>query len=655
VTPTRRGGGRVVSALLFASVLVGAAPSWADLFLAPSSHPVGGFTRAIESADFDGDGRPDIVVWTLGGNPPNTPHGSLTVFLSNPDGTFRPPVSSEIPGMTALLAVADLDGDGRADVVVSAFGETITCWNNARTFSGCSALPGSAANLEFFAVADLNGDGRPDLVFSERERAVIDVLLGGPPDPNDRSHLLFAPPLLFQMDALPHALQVADMDGDGRPDVVVLTGDSAQTAVRVLYGDGTGGLSAGPLLTLGGSRLATSLAIGDLTGDGRPDIVTANSGSNTVTVIRNDRAGLSVAFDSGFVADPPSVRLADVNGDGFLDVVAGAAEASTVAVALGNGDGTLRPPQTYAGADFGNGSVAIADFDGDGLPDLASGGAHSLSIAVLRHSSTLHVDAGPDQAVLSAGAADVTLAATVVYSDPQVTLRWREGRHALGTGPVLVVPVSLGAHVLTVEATASDGALASDTVSVTVSGSFASQKSVDALAAPVKAFGVPLQEATARTLLDDVTNQDLLTSALLTFVQTQLDVTVGSRASSKDLGAAVLDLKAAGLTQADLDGLSAGVGAVVAGARKELMRAAIEGALARGETVALYMVPAARGGVLETVRGVVAAAIAGQHAPDRATRRAQGVLSRGDAELAAGNAGAAYRDFVDAYQTIARP
>jgi hypothetical protein len=299
--------------------------------------------------------------------------------------------------------------------------------------------------------------------------------------------------------------------------------------------------------------------------------------------------------------------------------------------------------------------VAIADFDGDGLPDLATGGSDSLSIALLRHAPALRVDAGPDQAVTAAGAADITLSATVVYSDPQVTLRWKEGRHTLGNSAVFVLPASIGEHVITVEATASDGAFASDTVKVTVSGSFASQTSVDSLAARLDGFGAPAQEGTVKALLGDVTNQGILTSALLTFVQGQLDATVGSRASSKDLAAAVLDLKAAGVSQASIDGLSAGIGAAVAGARKDLMRAAIESALTRGETVVFFMVPAAGGGVLETVRGVVASAIAGRHAPDRATRRAQSLLARGDAELAAGRADDAYRDFADAYQAIAHP
>ncbi|HEV7498588.1 MAG TPA: hypothetical protein VGQ33_01235, partial [Vicinamibacteria bacterium] len=114
------------------------------------------------------------------------------------------------------------------------------------------------------------------------------------------------------------------------------------------------------------------------------------------------------------------------------------------------------------------------------------------------------------------------------------------------------------------------------------------------------------------------------------------------------------DLKGAASSQASLQALSAEVGAALAAARNDLMRAAIEGALARGETVAFFMVPEAGGGVLGTVRGIVAATITAIHAPDHPTRRAQALLLRGDAELAAGRPGDAYRDFVDAYQTVTR-
>jgi FG-GAP-like repeat len=649
-----------LSALLVGGLLVVAAPAGADLFLAPTGVVADTATLAMESADFNGDGRPDIVL--LGnasgigsnGRPPEV----MTVLLSLGDGTFGPPTSTNVTSAVAHLSAVDLNGDGRADVVATGAGLATVFWGNgAGGFFATSAVNLSGAtNADFSAVADVNGDGRPDLLFSDRDGGRVIVVLAGAPDPKDlHSRPTFSGTALASpTDPLPGMLRIADMNSDGRADLVLLTGDFLHAGVQVLYGDGKGQFRPGPSLALGDSRAAASLAVADLTGDGRPDIVTANSQSNTVTVIRNDSAGLSLTFDSGFVAYPTSVRLADVNGDGLLDVIVGTKEAPSVAVVLGNGDGTLRPPQTYPGAQTQNGSVAVADFDGDGLPDLSTGGSDSLSIALLRHAPALRVDAGPDQAVTTAGAADIRLSATIVYSDPQVSLRWREGRHILGTSASILLPVSIGEHVITVEATASDGAFASDTVKVTVSGSFASQTSVDSLAAKLDGLGAPAQEGTVKALLGDVTNQGILTSALLTFVQGQLDATVGSRASSKDLSAAVLDLKTAGLTQANLDGLSAGIGAAVAGARKDLMRAAIESALAHGDTVAFFMAPAAAGGVLETVRGIVAATIAGRHVPDRTARRAQALLSRGDAELAAGRTDDAYRDFVDAYQTVVR-
>jgi FG-GAP-like repeat len=642
-----------VSVLLVGSLLVLAAPAGADLFLPPVAVPAGDLVEDILSADFNGDGFADLLVLAeTFGQPFDQPPPRWRVYLNQRDGTFGPPIDTE--AQSTLISVGDLDGDGRADVILGGAHTTILWGDGDGRFTLSSPVDtGDPRFLQSAIVADVNGDGRPDLVFPEYEGNHVVVVFAGPPTSGPASRPVFGNPVLLTIAGECRAVRVADMDGDGTADIVVLSGATTPAfTVQVFHGIGNGQFVPGPSLALG-DRDARSLEVGDLTGDGRPDIVTANHFTNTLTVIRNGPTGLSLAFDSAFVELPFRTRLADVNGDGLLDVIAATYDSASVAVALGNGDGTLRPPRTYAAASL-NGSLVVADFDHDGTLDVASGGGSS-SVAVLRHAPALHLDAGPDQTVASAGATEVTLSASVVYSDPAVTLRWREGRHMLGTGPVLVLPVSIGQRVMTVEATASDGAFASDTVKVTGSGSFASQTSVDSLAAKLDGLGIPAQESTAKGLLGDVTNQGILTSALLTFVQGQLDATVGSRASSKDLTAAVVALKTAGVTQANLDGLSAGIGAAVAGARKDLLRAAIECALARGETVVFFMVPAAGGGVLETVRGVVASAIAGLHAPDRATRRAQSLLVRGDAELAAGRAGDAYRDFADAYQAVARP
>jgi hypothetical protein len=290
-------------------------------------------------------------------------------------------------------------------------------------------------------------------------------------------------------------------------------------------------------------------------------------------------------------------------------------------------------------------------------------GSNSSSVFVLLHEEPLVVDAGPDVFTTAAGRLDITLTATVRSAHTGVTFLWKEGTSLLGSGPSLKVSLASGTHQIRVEALAADGAFASDTVVVALAPSFASQKSLDALHAKVDGLDAPLREATAALeplakgvgqVAEGVRDQTLLVSALVTLVQGRLDTNVSSRASSQELAAAVATLKAAGLGQASLDALDMSVRGAVAGARKDLLRAHIETALARGDVVASFARPEASGGALETVRAIVKDTLAFHPASDRERRQAQRLFANGDVALGGGDYVQAYRRFADAYQALTR-
>ena len=187
-----------------------------------------------------------------------------------------------------------------------------------------------------------------------------------------------------------YAVAVADLNGDGYPDIVVANqcaiGGCSNGSVGVLLGNGDGTFQP-PVVYQSGGRIATGLAVGDVNGDGKIDLIVANywptgaGDGGTLGVLLGNGDGTfqpAVTYQSGGVTGF-GVAIADVNGDGKLDLVATSecnkkkpCKYGVVGVLIGNGDGTFQPAVTYrSGGDDALG-VVVADVNGDGKPDIVT-------------------------------------------------------------------------------------------------------------------------------------------------------------------------------------------------------------------------------------------------------------------------------------------
>jgi hypothetical protein len=312
----------------------------------------------VAAADLDGNGSPDLVVTAPGSD------ATLSVLLNHGDGTFAAPVDYTLPwGSASGLAVADLNGDGKLDVVTGADGANLDVLLN----QGAGALApavGYAVGSRWVSVGDVNGDGTPDLVLTDTDslNGEIFVVLGA----GDGAFV--APPAYFLPTSTSSATSVGigDLNGDGKPDLAVVSDQDA--TVSVLFNQGSG--TFGPPVTFQVGTQFLNVAVADLNGDGKPDLVFADDLEPFVTVLFNQGGGTFASPVMLQVAvQPEAVWVADLNGDGVPDLILPDSQGPHVTVVLGLGGGTFGPSVGYTVSQFPQG-VAIGDMNGDGSPDL---------------------------------------------------------------------------------------------------------------------------------------------------------------------------------------------------------------------------------------------------------------------------------------------
>lgn len=384
---------------------------------------VGTFPFSLAIGDFNRDLKPDLAVANAGSN-------TVSILLGNGDGTFQPAASVAVGESPHFVVAADFNRDGRADLAAANSDSHLVSVLLGRGDGSFAAAPALAAGAfpVGLAVADFNRDGALDLAAAATGSDAVTVMLGN-------GNGTFQPALVTDGVGDPWSLAAGDFDADGTTDLAVggqslyillgngdgtlrraasaaavsgvasvAVGDfnrdgkhdvaaastnvnSGRITVTFRYvsaylgnGDGTLQPAKSVLDSAGFGDTSTNpvaVAVGDFNGDTRQDLVVADALSTFVSV----RLGFG---DGTFQVVPPvvlgaqqatSVLTGDVNRDGNADLVtltgACGGPGNYVAVRLGNGNGTFRPPK-FTAAGFCSTGAAIGDYDRDGVPDLAA-------------------------------------------------------------------------------------------------------------------------------------------------------------------------------------------------------------------------------------------------------------------------------------------
>jgi hypothetical protein len=335
---------------------------------APLTNP---YPQSIAVADFNNDGKLDMAVpvYSI-----STLLSDVTILLGNGDGTFTEGPTAPVTSQNANnAAVADFNSDGNTDIALS-----LPDANEIQVLLGkgdgsFTALSPISVNEPYsVAAADLNGDGKPDLIAVICATQSLEILLGN----GDGTFTQKSAP---NVGGCPSSVAVGDFNGDGIADLAVALNTNTTgvaSTVTILIGNGDGTFRQKTESPVVGDN-PLSIAAGDFNGDGILDLAVANSfvdsgqpGTVTVLLGKGDGTFTPTAVSPAVGMTPYSVVAGDVNGDGKADLVTANVGSNTFSVLLGKGDGTFAAPLSpAAGTDPISG--AVADFNGDGLADLA--------------------------------------------------------------------------------------------------------------------------------------------------------------------------------------------------------------------------------------------------------------------------------------------
>jgi hypothetical protein len=287
-------------------------------FASPTLTPDGNNPLYLATADLTGDGLNDVVS-------ASADDGVLRVFLNDKlsPGTFNTPLVLASPG-ASQLAIADVNGDGLPDLVSADFNVSLFVQTSPGTFAAPISLYSGGAN--WVAVGDLNDDGSPDIALTDSVGVKVLMHTGAASATTYAAPVSVFTPTANQNVAGTSIIAIADVNGDGLKDLIITdpgpTGGMSPTVNVLLQETAAHGTFAAPVsYPIAAQDLPQSIVAADLEGDGHLDIIIG--GQQTVTVLLHDPANPG-AFLAATVYPAPGaneIAIADINGDGKPDIV----------------------------------------------------------------------------------------------------------------------------------------------------------------------------------------------------------------------------------------------------------------------------------------------------------------------------------------------
>ncbi len=354
---------------------------------------VGTYPRGIAVSDLDGDGKSDIVTTNVSANTisvlKNTGSLGTLSFLKNVDYNAGNGPNN--------VTVADLDGDNKPDVIVTNLNaggaSTLSIFRNISSIGNILLSPkidystGYGSNES--SISDFDGDGKMDIVVTSSNSGIISIFRNTTVSVGNIS---FASKIDLSFLNRSDNVFSADLDGDGKPDIATANFSSANISIIKNTTSAIGNISFASAINYNVGTNPTDIVGGDFDGDGKIDLSVSNYTSKTITILRNTSSLTSISFELGInyntVNIPTNLSIADFDGDGKPDFVVGTNVAGVVSL-FKNTSNSISNISFEPKVDYVTGTYAtysaLGDFDNDGKIDMAVTNSTSHKVSILRN------------------------------------------------------------------------------------------------------------------------------------------------------------------------------------------------------------------------------------------------------------------------------
>ena len=349
--------------------------------------------NGIASGDLNGDGKADLII-------SNSISSSVNVYSNTSTGSaisFAKRVDLTTLSGLSGVAVDDLDGDGKLDIAATNLSSNkISIFRNTTGGSELSFAAkvdsSSGSSTQAIAIGDLDGDGKPEIAVVNSSAATVSILR----NTSSVGTLSFAARVTFTTDLQPYSIAIGDVDGDGKFDLVTCNANGGNISVLRNTTTTVGMLSFATKVDFTAGGFPFWAKLGDIDGDDKLDIVVVDQGANKVSVLRNTSISGTPSFankvDFTTGTTPRRVSLADLDGDGKPEMVVSNLDAYTLSIFKNNStSGTL---SFDSKVDFTTGSGAVnlgplesslGDLNGDGKPEIAVVNQGQNSVSFFRN------------------------------------------------------------------------------------------------------------------------------------------------------------------------------------------------------------------------------------------------------------------------------